>query len=165
MKKCKRCGSVKRLAEFYAQADGRQGRRPECITCTTAAQAAYRKRERTAIRDRQRESRKATATRDRAIANARYADAPEYRERVKANARATYHRAKHKRLARNAVTAAIREGVLIPEGCLFCDDPKVHGHHHDYSKPLDVTWLCPRHHGLAHRIVSEPGCAGARSSG
>lgn len=46
---------------------------------------------------------------------------------------------------------AINRGALLREPCLFCDTLPVHAHHHDYTKPLDVTWLCPRHHKLAHK--------------
>lgn len=65
-----------------------------------------------------------------------------------------YHASdKTKWRAREAVAAALRRGDLKRESCLFCDDPKVHAHHHDYDKPLDVTWLCAIHHGLAHGKV------------
>ena len=53
--------------------------------------------------------------------------------------------------ARNAVKVAIRSGKLIKKPCEVCGETKVHGHHDDYSKPLEVRWLCPKHHGLEHR--------------
>lgn len=28
----------------------------------------------------------------------------------------------------------------------------IHGHHHDYSKPFDVIWLCQKHHQMRHRV-------------
>ena len=53
--------------------------------------------------------------------------------------------------ARNAVNSAVRDGRLIrPTVCTRCGihDPKINGHHHDYSKPLEVTWLCYRCHSV-----------------
>lgn len=34
--------------------------------------------------------------------------------------------------------------------CKVCGDKKTQAHHHDYSKPLDVTWLCSKHHSETH---------------
>lgn len=56
--------------------------------------------------------------------------------------------------ARRIAQKAKAYGRLVPEPCLFCDDPKVEMHYHDYSKPLEVTWLCPRHHAIAHREIA-----------
>ena len=55
-----------------------------------------------------------------------------------------------KSTARNAVSNAIRDGRLTREPCNVCGDPKSQAHHHDYSKPLDVNWLCFRHHRETH---------------
>lgn len=54
-----------------------------------------------------------------------------------------------------SVQRAIASGQLVREPCLFCDREDVHAHHHDYSLPFDVTWLCPLHHRLAHRAREE----------
>ena len=35
--------------------------------------------------------------------------------------------------------------------CIECGDENVHAHHPDYSKPLDVIWLCPLHHKHVHQ--------------
>ncbi len=32
--------------------------------------------------------------------------------------------------------------------CSDCGETKVEAHHEDYSKPLDVEWLCKKHHKL-----------------
>lgn len=42
---------------------------------------------------------------------------------------------------------------MRPSNCSKCGKPhpKVHGHHSDYSKPLDVIWLCPSCHMKLHR--------------
>ncbi len=41
MKRCKKCGTVKPLAEFYANKGGRDGVRPECKACTSARRKAW----------------------------------------------------------------------------------------------------------------------------
>ncbi len=48
-------------------------------------------------------------------------------------------------------TKARLERRIIPQPCERCGSPKVHGHHEDYSKPLEVMWLCTKHHGERHR--------------
>lgn len=35
-----------------------------------------------------------------------------------------------------------RRGKLNPEPCEACGDPNSQKHHDDYSKPLQVRWLC-----------------------
>jgi DNA-binding XRE family transcriptional regulator len=65
-----------------------------------------------------------------------------------------------RRLADQAVKNAIRRGELIRQDCQRCaagDAPKrgrrgiIEAHHADYAKPLDVQWLCRRHHRQLHR--------------
>ena len=63
-----------------------------------------------------------------------------------------YHRSnKHKTSAWWIVSQAIKDGVLKREGCIFCGDEKTDGHHADYSKPLEVLWVCRKHHAELHR--------------
>src|ERR1700732_3034979 len=52
--------------------------------------------------------------------------------------------------AHKEMDAAIRSGRLKPRSCVICNDPKTEGHHHDYAKPLDVWWLCRKHHVAVH---------------
>ena len=33
----------------------------------------------------------------------------------------------------------------------MCGAANAQGHHEDYAKPLDVTWLCARCHSAVHR--------------
>jgi len=63
------------------------------------------------------------------------------------------YRAKNPTKARAAelVTNAIRNGTLSRLPCEICGaTERVHGHHDDYSKPLDVRWLCSTHHRQWH---------------
>lgn len=57
-----------------------------------------------------------------------------------------------KNKAHRVVASAIRNGTLVKEPC-FCDNPDTQAHHSDYSKPLDVEWLCKIHHTLADKQI------------
>jgi hypothetical protein len=51
-----------------------------------------------------------------------------------------------------AFKAAIRKGEVRRQPCQRCGSTvRVHGHHEDYTRPLDVIWLCHPCHGLEHR--------------
>lgn len=57
-----------------------------------------------------------------------------------------------KRTAHHAVNNAVRDGRLAKSPCEVCGSThRIHGHHDDYSKPLEVRWLCPTHHADIHK--------------
>jgi uncharacterized Zn finger protein (UPF0148 family) len=60
-------------------------------------------------------------------------------------------------LARWAGWHAVRAGKLAKQPCAKCGNVIVQMHHTDYSKPLEITWLCRVHHLEAHgkRAISE----------
>lgn len=60
-------------------------------------------------------------------------------------------RSKEKVRARAMVRERICRGTWKRMPCEICGDQKSHAHHDDYSTPLDVRWLCPKHHKEAHR--------------
>lgn len=46
---------------------------------------------------------------------------------------------------------AIRHGKLVRGPCAACGATEnIDGHHTDYTKPLDVVWLCKKHHREEH---------------
>ena len=57
--------------------------------------------------------------------------------------------------ARQAVLIALRKGILTKKPCERCGSAKVHGHHPDYSRPLDVVWLCPTCHRKEHQAMKK----------
>lgn len=52
--------------------------------------------------------------------------------------------------AHGAVAYAIKTGRLERLPCEVCGHPVAEGHHDDYSKRLDVRWLCRMHHRWLH---------------
>ncbi len=61
-------------------------------------------------------------------------------------------RDKQKKNARNMIRNHIARGKLTRQPCEKCGLPNAHAHHDDYSKPLEVKWLCPQHHKEVHSV-------------
>jgi hypothetical protein len=55
--------------------------------------------------------------------------------------------------ARYAVRKAIKNGKITRMPCEVCGGLKVDAHHDDYSKPLEVRWLCKKHHREVHNGI------------
>ena len=60
--------------------------------------------------------------------------------------------AKHpeKRVARRKLNRAIELGTIARMPCEVCGNSKVDAHHDDYTKPLEIRWLCRKHHAEHH---------------
>jgi len=74
-----------------------------------------------------------------------------HKEKIKEYAKESYDPLKGS--ARRKVYYALKKGRLIkPDLCQDCGHKKkLNAHHHDYTKPLDVIWLCRDCHGKQHR--------------
>ena len=56
-----------------------------------------------------------------------------------------------RRRAISLVHQARKRSELSPTPCQQCGAQKCQAHHDDYTKPLDVRWLCRRCHVAWHR--------------
>ncbi len=56
--------------------------------------------------------------------------------------------------AHYAVQNSIKKGLIITKSCEICGN-KAHAHHDDYSKQLEIRWLCNKHHKEWH-LKNEP---------
>lgn len=52
--------------------------------------------------------------------------------------------------ARQLTASALNKGFLIRDKCEICGEHPADAHHDDYKKPLDVRWLCVKHHADFH---------------
>jgi len=55
--------------------------------------------------------------------------------------------------AHRKVRQAIERGEMERQPCEVCGDEPTDAHHEDYSKPLEVRWLCRKHHMEVHGLA------------
>ncbi len=78
----------------------------------------------------------------------RYRSTEVGREKTRKAVYASIARHPERQAARILLNCAVRAGKIVrPERCSRCGElKKVDGHHKDYSRPLEVVWLCRQCH-------------------
>ena len=147
MKVCCTCKQVKPFSEFNKHLTNRDGHQNQCRACQ---KAEYRRNRRSHIARRKCYYLTHKAQEDRRTAEWRRRNA----DRVKA-IRIRQHRLyPDKIIARDVVAQSVRSGRMQPQPCVICrSSSHLEAHHLDYSKPLDVRWLCRQHHVRIHRLI------------
>lgn len=136
-KRCFKCLCEKPLDAFYKHAQMGDGHLNKCKECAKNDVTKHRQEnwERVRAYDRLRASQPhRVASRLRIVAD--------YNEKYP-----------HRKKANAAVARAVREGRMKKQPCWVCGEKAV-AHHPDYSRPLDVVWLCQPHHKQAHALVA-----------
>ena len=139
IKKCYKCGKNKPLTEYYKCKKRKDGHRAGCKECSNKTLAALKKKPR---KKRQKLDPEARLAQKR-LAQKRRDEKRKllYPERIK---------------AKNAIAVALTWGRIERKPCQICGGTgKVQGHHEDYNRPIEVTWLCPSCHSLWHQILRE----------
>ena len=141
---CKKCGAIKPSTDFYPH------QHSECKECTKkrvrdnrAANLDYYQ-----SFDRQRGN-----LPHRIEARKAYAQTDNGQTAIYRAKRAYIDRNPQKRAAHVSTGNAIARGHLIPKPCEVCGNPLVQAHHDDYNQPLNVRWLCPKHHAAYHKTL------------
>ena len=78
------------------------------------------------------------------------------KERAKRYNKSWNDKNQHKRRAHRQVSVAVKVGLIKKSTtCENCgrSPRRLYGHHADYSKPLEVRWLCGKCHLAEHGMV------------
>jgi hypothetical protein len=129
-KKCFKCGEVKPLSEFYKHPQMSDGHVNKCKDCNKRDVRKNRKDKVDYYRayDRERGNRQGI----------------DYLRKYRAENPEKYR-------AHSILNKAVSRGKIHKQPCEICGTTeRIEAHHEDYSKPLDVIWLCSMHHSWIH---------------
>lgn len=127
---CKWCNTSRPLKDFYRHPMMADGHLNKCKFCQRENIKMNYRRHLEARKDYERER----------------GQTPHRKERVLIYQRRRRRKYPEKNKARRMVAYYVRVGKLVKSVCSVCGDKKVEAHHPDYSKPLEIEWLCHFHH-------------------
>ena len=143
MKFCTGCNEDKDLSLFGRDESKKDGLAYKCRACLSEYQ---RRRREGASLTRPKDWKK--KTQDMAAYQKAWRNANKgYMNKKKAE---WYKKNPERSKVKDAVRYALKTGKLIKLPCFICGEMNVQGHHPDYSRPLDVVWLCKEHHMEIH---------------
>ena len=128
---CWVCGVPKPLDEFYSNRCRPDGVGTACKPCSRSLRKQWSEKNKDWVIKRDRAYYKVNATHARKREAERKCAFP---ERTKAQA---------------ILRAALNNGTAIAQLCFVCGET-AEGHHVSYDLPLDVSWLCRKHHKQTH---------------
>jgi len=153
MKKCFKCGIEKELCEFYKHSQMADGHLNRCKECTKKDSNQTRANNLEYYKEY---DRKRSNLPHRIKAREDYQKTETCKVLSNLSKRKWIQNNKLKRHSQNILNNAIRDGKIKKEPCEVCESTKrIHGHHDDYYKPLEVKWLCPKHHSEYHKKIRE----------
>lgn len=132
---CTKCLASKDSSEFYSHCKGRHKRMSKCKECHKRYVIEYQRK---------------NADKMRTIYKERINN-PRRREQNKQYYAAMKARCPERFRAYSLFHSARKCGRITPSPCEVCGSTRrIEGHHEDYSKPLEVRWLCKAHHLQLH---------------
>lgn len=150
-KLCISCKLTLPLSEFYKHSEMADGHLNKCKECVKAYQ-----RKRPYSREYERSRAKLP---HRVAARKEYAKTDASKESRRRARKKWEQQNSTQKQANEAVGGALRDGRLTkPERCSHCGLKKpLQGHHEDYTKPLEVIWLCVKCHNILHAVYRTVG--------
>lgn len=165
MRRCCDCRVEKPLDAFCKAAKESGGRSYYCRECMKVRQRAYRSSGKAAEAIRRYQGspkgqakRRAYEERNRSRLRAMresWKDSPKGKDSARLTARKWRASHPERYRAHLKVRRALTAGKLAAAPCEVCGTTTVDAHHDDYSKPLDVRWLCRAHHAEHHHRMAE----------
>ena len=136
MKICRKCRVEKPLSDFYKHRGMADGHLNICKDCTRKRISSHWHLNAEQLRKKERERWQRRKKNPREI-----------KRRLKYQQQL---RSKHPE--RNKAYCHVHRNLKPPDQCEICGEScKLHGHHKDYTKPLQVIWVCP----VCHRRVKD----------
>jgi hypothetical protein len=151
-KECPKCKVVKEQDDYYKNSGKyRGGYQAVCKECQKQYRADWGRKNKT--RQAERASRYHEENKERAkITRDAYYLKNKEREYQKLLTRSKEHPKIYK--ARWMISNRKKSGSLVAKPCEACGSEKVEAHHCDYNKPLEVMWLCRKHHAKWHQLFT-----------
>jgi len=157
MKCCSRCQEEKPQGDFYRRTKSPDGLAPLCKRCDNARKKRWIHANMSRHEEFTQKWKKENPEAQAAIQQRAHKKLLERNPRFNSETTQCYRKRYPERdRAHRAVQRAVREGKMVkPNICECCgkqtESPNLDGHHEDYSKPLEVNWLCRQCHLERHR--------------
>lgn len=153
MKECFKCGALKPLNDFYKHARMADGHVNKCKECNK--KDVRENRSKNVDYYREYDCWRYGTNPDRARRNSEYAKTDAGKAAIKKAISNYQSRNPEARAAHVILGNAVRRGdIEKPKHCPVCLEFKpsrqIHAHHDDYSKPLQVRWMCAMCHAKEH---------------
>ena len=142
MKRCCRCKIEKELDEFSRDKSSKDGLQNKCKICQKQWYQLNKEKKKQYYQLNREKIREYSQLN---------------KEKINQNKNQYYHRNPEKQKARQKLNYAVRSGKIHKAlYCSSCDSDKhLEAHHTDYSKPLEVMWLCRTCHRELHNKMRE----------
>ena len=131
-KKCYICKKEKPLKEFWKNKARHDGLNNRCKDCEKEYARTKRERNPEGYKNK---------------ANRYY---QKNKEKINKKRKEWFKKNRYKLNAHKKVHYALKVGKIKKQPCDICGCKKVEAHHDDYDKPLEVRWLCHKHHKRFH---------------
>jgi hypothetical protein len=135
MKVCSSCGTEKPESEYTKRKASKDGLASACRECL-----------------KERDAKRYEKEREHRIARHKaYMATPQGKEAHKRATEKWKDANKVRRAAQIILGNALKYKTITRQPCWVCGE-KAEAHHPDYSRPLDVVWLCKKHHKEVHSM-------------